>query len=171
MVDPNITQYKYCPVCSSALVKKEIENKIRPTCPNCAFVYWSSAKPTTSVILTDKGKILFLKRNKPPLKNYWVLPGGYLEYDEIPQATIIRETKEEIGCQIKLISLVGIYLIDNDPRGNSLDIIYYGEIVSGNSTISEHGQLNFFSPNKLPELIGYKHRQAIGDWLKVFGKP
>lgn len=158
--------YKFCPNCSDKLQNKVLEGKNRLLCDRCGFIFWNNPKPTTSIILEKEGKILLLQRSQEPFRNYWVLPGGYVEYDEEPKSTIKRETKEETGLEITVGNIMSVYLIDNDPRGNSIDITYQGAIIGGELKLKEHRQYRFFSQSELPNLIAYKHREVINDWFK-----
>lgn len=166
MIEHPKTQYVYCPSCATTLTKKLVDDRQRLVCPNCRFVFWNNPKPTTSIILSKDGNVLLLKRAHEPFKRYWVLPGGYVEHDEDPKETITRETKEEIGLDITVLGVVYTYLIDNDPRGNSVDMVFRGKITGGEIELKEHTTFNFFPPDKLPELIAYKHRDAIAIWYK-----
>ncbi|MBI4062623.1 NUDIX hydrolase [Candidatus Gottesmanbacteria bacterium] len=130
-------------------------------CDKCGFIFWKNPKPTTSIILEKEGKVLLIKRSKEPFKNYWVLPGGYVEYDEDPRSTIEREVKEETGLEVAVDEVVSVYLIDTDPRGNSIDIVYKGSILGGQLNLEEHSQYRFFPPKDLPDLMAYKHRDVI----------
>lgn len=165
--NPREKIYKFCPDCKTKLGRKEINKKNLLLCPNCGFIFWNNPKPVTSAILEKDGKILMIKRSKEPLKDYWVLPGGYINYEEKSEDALIREIKEETNLDISIISLVGVYQIDNDPGGINLDIIYKGLINSGVLKIDEESsEYDFFSMDELPKLIGYKHREAILDWHK-----
>ena len=55
------------------------------------------------VIIND-GKILLLLKKK---HNHYELPGGKSEEGETTEETALRETKEEIGCDVKLIKYIG----------------------------------------------------------------
>ena len=165
IINPREKKFKFCPTCSTELIRKKIDRRNLLACPNCSFIFWNNPKPVTSVILEREGKILLLKRGKEPLKGLWVLPGGYIDYEEKPEQAILRETKEETNLDIKITKLINVYQIDNDPNGINLDIIYAGKIVSGAiKTNEESAEYNFFALDELPELIAYKHREAILDW-------
>ncbi len=167
MENPTEKLYNYCPTCASKLVRKNIDERNLLTCLKCGFIYWSNPKPVASVLIEKDNKILMLRRNKEPLKGYWVLPGGFINYDETPQDAAVREAKEETNLDIDIIGLIGVYQIDNDPRGVHLDIIYYGKIIKGNICINEESsEYNLFSFEDLPELTAYKHLNAIEDWKK-----
>ncbi|MBI5229472.1 NUDIX hydrolase [Candidatus Micrarchaeota archaeon] len=161
-------EYKFCPSCATPLTRKTIGRGSFLSCPKCGFVFWNNPKPVVSVILEKEGQILLIKRAKKPLKDYWCMPGGFVEYAEKPKDAAVREALEETGLETELRGLVGVYQIDNDPKGINLDIIYFGEIRGGSLKLSEeHVEYKYFSLNELPELIAYKHRQAIEDWTNA----
>jgi 8-oxo-dGTP diphosphatase len=64
--------------------------------------------PTTRVsviVITDDNQIL-LVRHRKGTRQYWVLPGGRLEYGETFQECAIREMHEETGLEIAVDKLV-----------------------------------------------------------------
>lgn len=156
--------YKYCPNCKTKLARKPIEGIERFFCPNCDFVFWNNPKPVVSIVLVVGDKILMIQRKNQPLKDYWCLPGGYINYEETPEMAVKREVKEEIGRQPQIKKLVGAYRIDNDPRGINIDIIYSGTFKGRIKLSQEHKNYKFFALSQLPAKIAYKHRQAILDW-------
>jgi hypothetical protein len=67
---------------------------------------------------------------------------------------------------------MGVYQINNDPRGINIDIIYLGSLLNNDLKLNEESsEFGFFSANELPKLIAYKHREAISDWDKNFALP
>ena len=89
---------------------------MRLKCRKCKFVFWNNPIPCVSFLLAKGGKILLIQRAKGPLKGYWCLPGGFLEYEESPKEGIKREIEEELRIKILIKQLVGVYQIDNDPN-------------------------------------------------------
>jgi len=59
------------------------------------------------VVIKD-GKILLIKRVKPPYEGYWAIPGGKLEPGEHVEDCVIREIKEETNLDCEVESLNGI---------------------------------------------------------------
>lgn len=54
---------------------------------------------SASVIIEDgEGRLLVVKAS---YKNYWSLPGGLVDADELPRQAATREVREEIGIDIK----------------------------------------------------------------------
>lgn len=53
-------------------------------------------------LISVDGKYLVTKRseNESIYPNYWDIPGGLVEYGELPKDAVIRETKEEVNLDI-----------------------------------------------------------------------
>jgi ADP-ribose pyrophosphatase YjhB (NUDIX family) len=62
------------------------------------------------VVINDAGKILLINRTD---NDNWALPGGAMDLGESLTDTAVRETVEEIGVEVEITGLVGIY---TDPR-------------------------------------------------------
>lgn len=52
-------------------------------------------------IIIKEDKILLIKKVGGPYDGKLDLPGGTIEFDEIPADTLIRELKEEVGINVK----------------------------------------------------------------------
>ena len=48
------------------------------------------------------GRLLLVKRVKPPEAGFWNLPGGKVDFLERAEEAILRETLEEVGAAIAL---------------------------------------------------------------------
>lgn len=57
------------------------------------------AQPTrgVSVVVIRMGRVLLVKRSRPPYRGYWSLPGGGLQGGETPKQAARRELREETG--------------------------------------------------------------------------
>ncbi|MFW9967517.1 MAG: NUDIX domain-containing protein [Candidatus Thorarchaeota archaeon] len=88
--------------------------------------------PTVDVAVMDGERLLLVKRRNDPYKNRWVLPGGFVEYDETVEYAAAREVLEETGVQIRLESILGVYSDpERDPRGHTLTTVFIGRPVAG----------------------------------------
>lgn len=161
-----MNQYKYCSNCKSDLILQDIEGEKVKKCDSCGFIFWNKSKPVVSILVHKDNEILMLQRSNEPFKNYWVLPGGFVKSQETAEEAIRREAKEEIGTDVEAEQIIGTYLIENDPRGLHLDIIFSGQTKGEIKLSKEDKNWQYFSADKLPEQIAYKHRDAINDWVK-----
>lgn len=68
-----------------------------------------------AILLDKSGKILLMHRNTEELKQ-WELPGGKLEENESPEQAAIRELKEELDVDVKIIKYLGFKEFVDDNR-------------------------------------------------------
>ena len=70
--------------------------------------------PVACAILRDNaGRILLAQR--PPHKHLglkWEFAGGKVEADETPEAALVREIREELGCEIHVASALAPFEYD-----------------------------------------------------------
>lgn len=53
-----------------------------------------------SVLVRHEGKVLLIKRGRPPFEGLWALPGGHVEAGETLREAAIREVFEETGIAV-----------------------------------------------------------------------
>lgn len=58
------------------------------------------------VLRNDAGDILLLHRNKKDVQQ-WELPGGKLEQGEEGEGAAIREIREELGVEVRIVAFLG----------------------------------------------------------------
>ena len=80
------------------------------TCPKCGYTHYLNPFPTTSVLIeNDNNEIMLVKRKFPPKKDYWDLPGGFVDIKESGEECSRREIKEELGINLKELVYLGSY--------------------------------------------------------------
>ncbi len=160
--------YRYCPKCSAELVEKKMENKKRKVCPVCGFVLYRNPAPASAVILTQKNKILLVKRKYEPFVGDWSLPAGFIEYDESPERCAVREAKEETNLDVKLTGLFKVYSGSDDPRTNAILVVYLAEVKGGTlKSGDDASEAKYFAEDKIPQNIAFAaHRRVISDFYK-----
>ncbi len=116
------------------------------------------------IILKDD-KVLLVKQSKPPFFGYWSLPGGHVEYGETVEEAVIREMKEELGVEVKIKKLLGVYSDPKrDPRYHSASVAYLLEKGEGEICLNEEAsEFKYFALNNLPKRIGFDHRKMLND--------
>ncbi|MFS1514309.1 NUDIX domain-containing protein [Chengkuizengella sp. SCS-71B] len=86
-----------------------------------------------SAYITNEDGDLLLVRNKDR-SDTMEIPGGQVEEGETLDQAVLREVLEETGIKAKLFGITGIY--QNITNG-IICVVFRGEYVSGNPTISE----------------------------------
>lgn len=71
-----------------------------------------------SVAVIRDGRILLAARGKPPSEGLYSLPGGMVETGETLGEAALRELREEVGVEAKLIGLIApVEFIERDENG------------------------------------------------------
>jgi 8-oxo-dGTP diphosphatase len=85
-----------------------------------------------SFVKDGRGRLLLVRRGRPPFRGRWALPGGFCEWKETTEECCARETLEETGVTVKVGKLLGVYSDpDRDPRGHTVTVLYAARPVRG----------------------------------------
>lgn len=106
----------------------------------------------TGAVIVREGLILAARRGEgKPLAGYWEFPGGKIEPAETPEASLVRELREELRCS----ATVGEFITTTDYEydfGIVSLTTYYCELISGEPELTEHSEIRWLEPSTLPEL-------------------
>lgn len=120
-------------------------------------------------IFDDDFNFILIKRENDPFKDYWALPGGFVEYGESVETAAIREAKEETSIDVELLDLVNVYSQpDRDPRGHTITVAFTAK---GNfddrKADSDAKDIGIFKADELDEInLAFDHAKIIKDCLK-----
>ena len=87
----------------------------------------------------------------------WTLPGGWVDVNESPSESVVREVFEESGYQTKALKLLACYDRNRHPHPphpyHVYKLFFYCEILGGSpSTSYETDGVDFFKQDAIPEL-------------------
>ena len=158
----------YCIKCGSELEVRVIEGRELEACPNDDFVLWRDPKVATAVVVEADGGIVLGRRAIEPALGQWCLPGGFVNDDEGPLDAAARECLEEIGAEVEVTGLIGVYHIAKREAPSMVGIGYRARLVDGGRLApgKEMLELQVFALDDLPELAFPSHRQILGDFVR-----
>lgn len=147
-------EFKFCPFCGTPLLLEEIDHRLRPTCPGCAFVQYRNPASTVSVLVVDNDRVLLGKRGGPPGKGTWSLPSGYIEYEDDFLSTAIREAKEETGLDVEISSVINVASSFVSPSFHFLGLYLVARVAGGELVAGDDLEAVEWFPIKgpLPEM-------------------
>ena len=117
--------------------------------------------------------MLLIKRGGHPFKDYWALPGGFVEYGECVEDAAVREALEETSIPVKLDKLVGVYSNPSrDPRGHTVSITYTARGNMGKMNAADDAcDINIFTAKDLEKInLAFDHDKIIKDCLNSIVK-
>ena len=158
----------YCVNCGTLLEPKVVEGRDLEGCVDCGFVLWHDPKVVTMVVVEDeRGDVIVGRRGIEPGYGLWCLPGGYVNDDEHPADSALRECMEEIGAEVEITGLLGVYHIRKRSGPSMVGIGYRARLRAGQIAIAgqEMLEVGAFPGTDLPELAFSSHREAMADWL------
>lgn len=125
-------------------------------------------------LIVRQDKVLLLLREKPPEQGCWTIPGGAIEFGERVEDALLRELREEIGVEVRLITPLGItdqILLSEGSHWVCLRFLV--EIVKGtpeNRCPQSHSRMNWFSLKALPGNLTLTAREGVEAFLELAQK-
>ena len=157
-------EFQYCPLCGGPLSKVSEGSHQRMRCEGCSYIHYRNPAPAAGVLVLQDGKVLLVQRRFEPYRGKWSIPSGFIEYDEDVSVTAGRELLEETGLAVAIDELHAVESCFDDPRGNTLLVLYRGHITGGELRAGDDAEdVRFFSLDDLPELAFEAHRKVLGE--------
>ena len=156
--------FTYCPVCKQAMDPMLEGEHRRMKCPSCGFIQYRNPSSAVGVIVTRGAEVLLVKRRFDPYRGKWVIPSGFIEYGEEMREAAVREVAEETGFEVELTGLHDAKSCFDDPRGNTILVLFTGRITGGELAAGDDADdAAFFALDRLPEIAFEAHREVLGE--------
>ena len=108
--------------------------------------------------------IVLIERKNPPYG--WAIPGGFVDVGETVEQAAIREMKEEVGLDVTITDLLGVYSRpDRDPRGHTVTVIYTGEATGQPVADDDAKAVGVFNRSNLPSPLAFDHAEVLADYF------
>ncbi len=156
----------FCPMCGTRLENRERYGTMRPICPACGhIVFFMPAVAVLTLILQDE-RVLMVQRAHDPKKGLWVLPAGFVEWDEDPAAAAVREVLEETCLTVKIDRLLDVFHTPDDGGLADIVIAYAATILEGTPRAADDAEdIGWFSRDNLPEMAFLPTERIMARWV------
>ncbi len=113
-----------------------------------------------AILLDECQRVLLCHRRDFDL---WNLPGGGLEASESPWIGVVREVREEVGLDVVVERLSGVY---SKPESDEIVFAFLCRAVGGALTLTvEADQIAYFALNEFPANTSRKQLERVSDVL------
>jgi len=114
--------------------------------------------------------IVLIKRKNPPYG--WALPGGFVDYGESLEDAVIREVKEEISLDVKIVDQFHTYSKpDRDPRHHIISTVFVVRAeVDFPKAADDAKEVEIWYPETMPFKyeMAFDHYQILEDYFKLW---
>jgi 8-oxo-dGTP diphosphatase len=166
----NPPEYRFCPCCAGRLegrVIKEGEPE-RLVCGECGFVFYLGPKLVVGAIFELDGGIVLIQRSIEPGYGKWTFPGGFVERGEVAESAAEREALEEVGVEIEVTGIVGLYTYEDQVPAIA---VFSARATGGElAPLDETMAVERFPRDGLPwsEMAFPSTERALKDYLRRF---
>jgi 8-oxo-dGTP diphosphatase len=115
-------------------------------------------------VMDGRGRVLLVRRGRPPFVGSWALPGGFCEWGETTEECCAREMLEETGVTVRVEKLLGVYSDPKrDPRGHTVTVLYAARPVRGEAKGSDDAaEARWFTRKEIGRLaFAFDHGEII----------
>src|SRR5436190_4269354 len=97
--------HRFCGRCGTETVQRSDERSRK--CPSCRFTTYPPVSPAVMVLIIDAGRRVLLARKAGWAANRYSAIAGFVEPGEMLEDTVARETREEVGVEVKNLNYFG----------------------------------------------------------------
>ncbi len=130
------------------------------------------------VVVAHRGRVLLIRRGRPPRAGEWSIPGGHLQPGETVEQAARREIAEETGIVLGPLLLVAVVdLMERDRRGHlqrhHLLVDFAAHAVGGSLRAGDDAaEACWLAPVEALERVAWgRTREVIREGLRRLGVP
>ncbi|HEY8068024.1 MAG TPA: NUDIX hydrolase [Burkholderiales bacterium] len=119
---------KFCPNCGGAVARRVPpgDSLPRAVCDACGSIHYENPKLVVGSLPEWEGRMLLCRRAIEPRYGYWTLPAGFMENGESAGEAAARETLEEAGARIELLSAFSMVSV---PYVNQVHVFFRARLL------------------------------------------
>ena len=121
-----------------------------------------------AAVITDQaGRVLLCQQSQG--HHLWCLPGGKIRDHESPLHAAVRDIQEEIGAQVKLVEIIGMYQLTSAEAADGLPdclVHVFRASIDGEVTVNSPGRIarvSWHETSTLPAPLTATTRTAVED--------
>ena len=124
-------------------------------------------KLAVSASIFRDGRVLIVRRAKPPAKGLYSLPGGRVEFGETVHEALHREIREETALEVEIIGLAGWREILPAPGndGHYLVLSFASRWIAGEPRLND--ELDDFSWVAPAEISAFSTTEGLEDIIRA----
>ena len=128
-------------------------------------------KLVVAALVREAGRVLMSRRRADQaMPNLWEFPGGKVEPGEHPEAALIREVREELGCTVELEGIHEVVFHAYEEFDLYM-LVYATRVVGGTPRAIQVAEVAWVPAAKLPALDLLPADYPLARKLALAGSP
>jgi ADP-ribose pyrophosphatase YjhB (NUDIX family) len=161
-LNPALEDARFCPRCGA---EATVRFPRSITCPSCGYgAYYNPEPVACGIPTTTEGRVVLMRRATEPARGRWTMPGGFVDLGESVEDAARREIMEELGIEVALGELIGVYSRSSD---RTVVVVYAASALGEPRTSEEALEVGTFAPDEIPweHLAFWSDERALRDHL------
>jgi len=157
----------FCSDCGSRTQPRLVGTRTLDACPGCGRIFFRDPKVVVTALVEREGRVLLVRRDIEPGRGLWGMPGGYVDWDEHPEAAMVRECREETGVEVVGEGLISVQHVSLGQGEGAVVLSYRARLLRGQAEARDETQeVGWFSPHELPRLAFATHGAVLQAWAR-----
>ncbi|MGD1100227.1 MAG: NUDIX hydrolase [Thermoplasmata archaeon] len=124
---------------------------------------------TVDAVWIRSGRVLLVRRGRPPFRGFWAFPGGFVELRETVEEALVRELREETGLSGHPVGVVGVYSgPDRDPRKPTTTVAFLVNGRGGNPVGHDDAASAAWVPLSEARPLAFDHERILADAGRLY---
>jgi 8-oxo-dGTP diphosphatase len=158
----------YCTECAAPLEQRDATQYV---CAN-GHEYWNEPHASACVAVLRDGEVLLARRAVEPRAGQYVLPGGFVDFDETPYEAARRELREETGLDVTELDLLEVHTIRYRENEASLSIVFHARAWQGELKAGDDAEALTWKPVDFVETEEFAwHIPGLAEKLRALVEP
>jgi 8-oxo-dGTP diphosphatase len=147
-LNPALAEARFCPRCGAPGLDVAFPRSLH--CASCGHRAFYNPKPVASTVLRDGDdpeRVWLLRRGFDPGAGLWTFPGGFVDLGESVEDAAHREAMEEVGVEIAITGLIGVY---SRPQDRIVLVVFDAVARGTPRTSPEATEVRAFTRDAIP---------------------
>ena len=174
-------RYRFCPACGVSYPENAFDKAaIVYRCSECSYEFFQHSYPSATAVIPkqdNESEVLLIARGIEPNIGLLALPGGFTDYGEHPERTVVRETREEVQIEITDIRFLCATLVDYLYEGMHICVLEHAYLAAAidsapkqidNNETESIGFYDVFEVLSNPSMLAFpEHMNVLTHYVKT----